>query len=146
MPQTNDFSQPPDSTQPSQSFHQEKFSLKVLKSIPLSETIKVIGDWVAEHSEEKKEDIVKQISSTSGVAVNVGNPSEHTRDLLWTIVIIAFAVVFVGAFITLAFGVLMFGQRVNPDLVLTMFMSVAGFLAGLFTPSPVANRGRNTNS
>jgi hypothetical protein len=48
---------------------------------------------------------------------------------------------------TLAFGVFIKADgRVTPELILTMFTSVVGFLAGLFVPSPIANRGKGDGS
>ena len=71
----------------------------------------------------------------------MGKPSDKIRDVLWIIVIAAFAVVLVGSFSTLAWGVFHATTgSVKPELILTMFTSVIGFLAGLFTPSPVGNK------
>lgn len=65
-------------------------------------------------------------------------PSGRVRDVIWIIVISGFALVLVGAFITLAIGV--FTKDIKPELILTMFTSVIGFLAGLFAPSPVSGK------
>ncbi len=75
----------------------------------------------------------------------MGQPSDPTRDRLWIIVIAGFAVVLIGSFITLAIAVFQTQDttRVNlvkPELVLSMFTSAVGFLAGLFVPSPIANK------
>jgi hypothetical protein len=69
-------------------------------------------------------------------------PSDGVRDRLWLIVIAAFAVVLVGSFITLAISVFVAPSSggTSGQIILTMFTSVVGFLAGLFAPSPVANK------
>lgn len=69
----------------------------------------------------------------------LGSPGQWARDTLWIIVVASFAIVLVGSFATLAAGVS--GNQVKPELILTMFTSVVGFLAGLFVPSPI---GRGT--
>ena len=85
-----------------------------------------------------KEAIVKEIR---GLPPPVG----ATRNWIWTIVVVAFAVVLVGTFVTIAIAMFT-TQTANtsylakPELVLSMFTSVVGFLAGLFVPSPIANK------
>ena len=60
-------------------------------------------------------------------------PRDRVRDAIWLIVVLSFAIVLVGAFITIA------ADGNKPDVILTMFTSAVGFLAGLFVPSPVAD-------
>ena len=74
------------------------------------------------------------------LAATLAPPDGKTRDQLWKIVVGSFATVLVGSFLTLAMGVF-FARKgnVEPTIVLSMFTSVVGFLAGLFVPSP-ANR------
>lgn len=75
----------------------------------------------------------------------IGGPAtERTRDTLWLIVVVAFALVLVGAFATLAVG--MFVKDVRPELLLSTFTSVVGFLAGLFVPSPAGDASRRPRS
>jgi hypothetical protein len=68
------------------------------------------------------------------------------RDRLWTIVIGAFAVVLVGAFVTLAISVFVApaASGTSGQVILTMFTTVVGFLAGLFTTNPVAEKADQT--
>ncbi len=127
--------------------YQEKILLKTLKSIPLKEAIKGIYALIAEQPDDEKKQIVKEISAIAGLPVSIGGPSEHTRDVLWKIVVVSFAFILAGAFLTLALGVFFEAKgKVNPELILTMFTSVIGFLAGLFVPSPVGNRGNSTTA
>jgi len=72
-------------------------------------------------------------------------PTGATRNWIWTIVVAAFALVLVGTFVTIAIAMFTMQAKdtinmAKPELVLSMFTSVVGFLAGLFVPSPVANR------
>jgi hypothetical protein len=76
------------------------------------------------------------LSEAGGHSPLVDDLHPRTRGALWIIVVCAFAVVLVGAFVVLAVGV--FVKDIRPELVLTMFTSVVGFLAGLFAPSPVS--------
>lgn len=69
------------------------------------------------------------------------DPDTATASRLWKIVVGAFAIVLLASFAVLAFG--MFRAPPNdaatkPELVLSMFTSAVGFLAGLFVPSPTS--------
>ena len=66
-------------------------------------------------------------------------PSSSTRNVLWLIVIWGFVIVLVGSFFTLAVSVFVAPPEnaTSGQLILTIFTSVVGFLAGLFAPSPV---------
>lgn len=80
-------------------------------------------------STEEQKQVVRSVAPVGGPA------TEGTRDTLWLIVVVAFSLVLVGGFATLAVGV--FFKDVKPELILTTFTSVVGFLAGLFVPSPI---------
>ncbi|HJT57196.1 MAG TPA: hypothetical protein VJ761_11925 [Ktedonobacteraceae bacterium] len=56
-------------------------------------------------------------------------------NAIWIIIVISFALILVGAFITLAMAVFIYG-KLSGDLLLTVFTTAAAFLAGLLTPSP----------
>jgi hypothetical protein len=76
----------------------------------------------------------KQVLQGLGIIPPPSNP-----NLLWVIVVLAFAFVLVGSFATIALAMFKApanGALAKPELVLTMFTSVVGFLAGLFVPSP----------
>jgi hypothetical protein len=79
------------------------------------------------------------------VAGKIGMPPPDvvTRNLLWKIVVVAFAVVLVGTFGIITSSMFITQAKdivtlVKPELVLSMFTSAVGFLAGLFVPSPAA--------
>jgi hypothetical protein len=70
--------------------------------------------------------------------VALGTPSSLVRDDLWKIVIYAFSIILVGSFVTLALNVFWapVSGGTSGQVILTMFTSAVGFLAGLFVPSP----------
>jgi hypothetical protein len=72
---------------------------------------------------------------------HIGRPSGRVSDRIWLIAICAFAAVLVGSFLTLAISVFVRVQdATSAQVMLTVFTAVLGFLAGLFTPSPVAGK------
>lgn len=75
-------------------------------------------------------------------------PSDVVRDQLWLIVIVAFAIVLVGSFFTLAISVFVAPSAggTSGQVILTLFTTVVGFLAGLFTPSPVSTTQTASNN
>ncbi|HJT57547.1 MAG TPA: hypothetical protein VJ761_13685 [Ktedonobacteraceae bacterium] len=56
-------------------------------------------------------------------------------NAIWIVIVTSFALILVGAFVTLAIAVLIYG-KLSGDLLLTVFTTAAAFLAGLLTPSP----------
>ena len=71
----------------------------------------------------------------------LGRPSGRVSDRIWLIAVCAFATVLVGSFLTLAISVFVRVQdATSAQVMLTVFTAVLGFLAGLFTPSPVTGK------
>ncbi len=68
------------------------------------------------------------------VASALPDPSPSVADKIWTWVVAAFLIVFVGAFLAMAVY-LYKGKEV--DKLLTVFTTASAFLAGLLAPSPV---------
>ncbi len=64
-------------------------------------------------------------------------PPPDTTAKIWLVVVLAFVIVFVGSFFTLAF--FLYNGKATDNLF-TAFTTVSAFLAGLLAPSPVANR------
>lgn len=118
---------------------QNKEMYSHLKGLSTAELIPAMKEAMQGRPEEDKKEIAENVNAAANGGI--GGPNPETRDKLWTIVISAFAIVLVGGFIALAVGVFVPIQAkgVKPELILTTFTSVVGFLAGLFTPSPVAN-------
>ncbi len=75
------------------------------------------------------------------VVQELTQPDGDTTNYLWLIVVSTCAIVVVGAFLTLAVSVFV-GGKTSPEIILTLFTSMVGFLAGLFTPTPVSHRKR----
>jgi len=116
----------------------EAICIATLKDMPIAGQKKVFQEIADTKTAEERAELASAVSP-------MGPPSTRIRDNLWLIVVGAFAIVLVGSFLALASALLFFRSNIAPELILTMFTSVAGFLAGLFTPSPVANRGREDN-
>ena len=106
-----------------------------------------LGTYLSTKPTEEKNKAVAQFSATVGGSPAIGTPTQRARDRLWLIVVTAFAVVLVGGFVTLALGVFLTPAQngVKPELILTTFTSVVGFLAGLFVPSPVSRNDSGQN-
>lgn len=69
-------------------------------------------------------------------------PDTRTNNAIWLIVVIAFALVMVGSAYVLGTGVTSkletdVTYATKSDTILTVFMSVVAFLAGLLAPSPL---------
>ncbi len=69
-------------------------------------------------------------------------PGLEASEKLWRTIVTSFSIVLVGAFLALALiatGTVAYLYNSEPtgDVMLTVFTTAAGFLAGLLTPSPV---------
>ncbi len=89
----------------------------------------------------QKQDAMKamQLLNTqdqTDIAQQLGlKPDRQVTDLVWIVIVISFALILVGAFVTLAIAVFTYG-KLSGDLLLTVFTTAAAFLAGLLAPSP----------
>ena len=89
----------------------------------------------------QKQDALKamQLLNTqdqTDVAQQLGlKPDRQVTDLVWIVIVMSFALILVGAFVTLAIAVFTYG-KLSGDLLLTVFTTAAAFLAGLLAPSP----------
>lgn len=112
-----------------------------LSHIPTDDAVSELGKSLSTQSTEDKNSAADQLKK---IAAAIGTPSQSAADRLWLIVVIAFSTVLVGGFITLAFGMFLppASNGVKPELILTTFTSVVGFLAGLFVPSPAGQNGK----
>lgn len=108
-----------------------------LKGASTKEMTSAIVEAMQDRPGAEQKEIAEQVSAE---AHRLPIPDAKTNNKLWTIVVTAFAIVLVGGFIALALGVFFPVQEkgVKPELILTTFTTVVGFLAGLFAPSPVA--------
>jgi hypothetical protein len=97
-----------------------------------------LGTYLAAKSPRVRATAVAQFNETASGGPGLDRPSRQAGDMLWLVVVTAFAVILIGAFLTLAAGVFITPAQngVKPELILTTFTSAVGFLAGLFVPSP----------
>jgi hypothetical protein len=89
-------------------------------------------------------------------------PGQQTADRIWSIIVTGFIIVLIGAFLSLALvhtGTMnfLYNATISGDVLLTVFTTAAGFLAGLLSPSPLSGahpatvkappcrKGRSTN-
>jgi hypothetical protein len=108
-----------------------------LNALQPDQKAEAINMAIQAQPEPERAKLAQQVSS-----IAMAPPTPRVRDKLWLIVVAGFATVLVGSFATLAIGVFLpAAGKVTPELVLTMFTSVVGFLAGLFVPSPISNSG-----
>ena len=66
-------------------------------------------------------------------------PTQPVVDVIWKMIVLAFALVLVGAFVTMALSV-GFKGKLEDGTLLTVFTTAAGFLGGLLIPSPAAEK------
>lgn len=74
--------------------------------------------------------------------VQLPQPGLEASEKLWRTIVLSFSIVLVGAFLALALiatGTVAYLYNSEPtgDVMLTVFTTAAGFLAGLLSPSPV---------
>jgi hypothetical protein len=79
-----------------------------------------------------RKEVLQQVPSTR-------SPLYATTHFIWLIIIVSFALVLVGSFLSLALGILLLHQTIADaelQILLTIFTAVVGFFAGLLSPSP----------
>jgi uncharacterized membrane protein YbhN (UPF0104 family) len=111
-------------------------ALEAFKQLPDEEKNAVAKETVSQLPKPQQDELARDIRGLPA-------PEAHTRNWLWVIVVCAFSVVLVGSAFTIALGMFIAPAETapaKPELVLTMFTSVVGFLAGLFVPTPGGNR------
>ncbi len=106
----------------------ESFRLAI-KKIPEKDRVRVVEEGI--NKEVKTEDVRK-----------IGRrlePSQRTKDCIWMITVISFAIVMVLSFFALAYGAFFSGAEehaISGELILSVFTAAVGFFAGIFAPSP----------
>lgn len=75
----------------------------------------------------------------AAAAAELPLPTQGTTNYIWLIVVIAFVIVFLGAFFAIAYLYIKNAPNVSDavDKLLLVFTTVTAFLAGLLAPSPV---------
>lgn len=93
------------------------------------ETARALG---TEASEEEKKELIEAVS---GGALPL--PSSEANDKLWLTIIRVFSGVLGLTALVLSIGMFVDAKgSVKPELIFSLFTSVAGFLAGLLAPNP----------
>jgi hypothetical protein len=110
-----------------------------LKGLSTTEKVTALRSAVSELSENEKVEVAK------GLRPVLPLPSDPMKDRIWLIIVGSFAFVMVGAASVLGIGVFIGStdatkQLTRADTILTVFMTVVGFLAGLLSPSPLGNK------
>jgi len=125
---------------------QQEFYQTVLSKLPPDTAASGLGTYLAAKPARVRAAAVAQFNESASGTAGLEGPTRQAGDMLWLVVVTAFAVILIGAFITLAAGVFVAPAQngVKPELILTTFTSAVGFLAGLFVPSPaLRNDGNN---
>ncbi len=110
-----------------------------LKGLSTREKVSAFTSAVSQLSDNEKVEVAK------GLRPVLPLPSDPIRDRIWLIIVSSFAFVMVGAAVVLGVGVFVGSsdatkQLTKSDTILTVFMTVVGFLAGLLSPSPLGNK------
>lgn len=86
---------------------------------------------------------VLSVADSSGL---LGGPDPTTTSAIWLIVVGSFSLVLVASAVTLLVGVFSSAPETakaltTSETILAVFTTVAGFLAGMLSPSPVKSGG-----
>ena len=76
-----------------------------------------------------QKDVVKQ--------AGLPGPGQAVADKLWLMIVASFALVMIGSFMSMAIPVLTSTTSPN-QMLFTVFTTVAAFLIGIVTPSPIS--------
>ena len=113
-----------------------------IRSADLLVTTALADQQILNDLKSNPEDTLKKLSADVVRKLpHLQPPDPATTNWIWIIVVIAFALVMVYSAWILGSGV---SQNVantpvtKSDTILTVFMTVVGFLAGLLSPSPLA--------
>jgi hypothetical protein len=107
---------------------------KTIKDMSTDELQSTLVQSYKDLSDPEKKEVAKSLGLTE--------PEPRARNAIWIIAVTAFSTVLVGSFITLAFALFQTQKEgvdnvAKPELIMSVFTAVVGFLAGLFVPSPV---------
>jgi hypothetical protein len=109
-------------------------AIETLRTMDSAERVKAVVDLASSLPSQEKKDVAK--------ALRLPDPDNPTTNYLWRVVVTAFVLVMAGSFYVLAHRVLEGISKAdtnlyaNPELILSVFNAVVGFLAGLFVQSP----------
>ena len=96
----------------------------------------------AEKAKAIREAVDNLTYEATASGIHLPDADQPTANKVWLIIIWCFGIVMLGAVMVL--GISVFAAPVTggtkPETILTVFMTVTAFLAGLFAPSPVQKR------
>jgi hypothetical protein len=95
-----------------------------------------LREAVSSLSREQKEEFQRALG------IQISDPDQPTSNTVWLIIVRAFVIVMVGAVLIMAISLFVapVSSGTKPETILTVFTTVTAFLAGLFAPSPVAQK------
>ncbi len=113
----------------------ESFSREIAAK-PANERVAAIQEAVNALPEDQKNAVA------TALGTRVPEPDQSTSNIVWIIIISSFALVMLGAVYVLCQGYFTppVTNGTKPETILSVFMTVTAFLAGLFAPSPVAKK------
>ena len=113
-------------------------ALQTMSSLSRDDKKEVIAAGLSQLEPKDKQAVLNQ--------AGIRSPGQKASDMLWLIVVLSFAIVLVGAFLSLAYGVLVLKKSAADaelQILLTVFTSAVAFLAGLLTPGPAHSQSSN---
>lgn len=115
-------------------------SLLVRTALSDPDTLQQIKDNPEQTLKTLEKQVVQQMPAP------IPPPDPPTKNAIWVIVVCAFALVMVGAAWVLGHGLTVELKQdatyaTRGDMILTVFTTAVGFLAGLLSPSPLGRGG-----
>ena len=105
------------------------------------------NQFIQEHPDILNKELQDQLTTIASTAKlpSGSQPSQAVVDYAWRIIIGIFAAVFLLAALGVTFSTLLPfwikpSGTINTDILITIFSTTVGFLAGVLTPSPVGTK------
>ena len=120
-----------------------------MQQLPANQQVALIQQATSRLEPEKQKDAAVRILKSlpkeeqdATVEEALGPPSNPVRDFVWKVAVLAFASVIIISTIALAVNVFYAPVKESTanQMILTLFTSAVGFLAGLFAPSPLSHK------
>ena len=115
-----------------------------LQKLPPAEKKEIILKTATDLPAEERKAVVIQAATgldqkdREEVARSLQLPTQRMADVIWLIIIIALALVLLGS--AGALVIFKYQSKEGGELLLSMFLAVLGYLAGLITRNPIGNR------
>ena len=131
---------------------QKEAVAEAVRALPPEDRKDAAADAVQALSPEAKKDVTAQTISTLSFEdrKDLGQlfqPSQDVANRIWLIIVVAFALVFVGSATAFFVAALSLGRAQNIELLLTVVTTIAGILAGFISGrSSTGGSGRQGSS